>query len=80
MILYGFIASNGLRTLIDAKVDMSNIRNLIIVSVMLVIGLGSAVVKITNDIQFSGMALATIFGILLNAILPKTSSKDVNKI
>ncbi len=80
LILYGFIASNGLRTLIDAKVDMSNIRNLIIVSVMLVIGLGSAVVKITNDIQFSGMALATIFGILLNAILPKTSSKDVNKI
>ncbi len=80
LILYGFIASNGLRTLIDAKVDMSNIRNLIIVSVMLVIGLGSAVVKITNDIQFSGMALATIFGILLNAILPKTSSKDVEKI
>lgn len=80
LILYGFIASNGLRTLIDAKVDMSNIRNLIIVSVMLVIGLGSAVLKITDDIQFSGMALATVFGILLNAILPKTFSKDVEKI
>lgn len=74
LILYGFIASNGLRTLIDAKVDMSNIRNLIIVSVMLVVGLGAGAIKITNDIQFSGMALATILGILLNVILPKKNT------
>lgn len=71
LILYGFIASNGLRTLIDAKVNMAKTRNLVIVSVMLVIGLGGGAIMITNDIQFSGMALATIFGILLNTILPK---------
>ena len=75
LILYGFIASNGLKTLIDAKVDMSDTRNLIIVSVMLVIGLGAGTLKITNDIQFSGMALATIFGILLNLTLPKEFKK-----
>ena len=60
--------------MIDAKVDMSNIRNLIIVSVMLVVGLGAGAIKITNDIQFSGMALATILGILLNVILPKKNT------
>ena len=75
LILYGFIASNGLKTLIDAKVDMSDTRNLIIVSVMSVIGLGAGTLKITNDIQFSGMALATIFGILLNLTLPKEFKK-----
>ncbi len=79
LILYGFIASNGLKTLIDAKVDMSDTRNLIIVSVMLVIGLGAGTLKITNDIQFSGMALATIFGIVLNLTLPKEFAKNKDK-
>ena len=79
LILYGFIASNGLKTLIDAKVDMSDTRNLIIVSVMLVIGLGACTLKITNDIQFSGMALATIFGIVLNLTLPKEFAKNKDK-
>ena len=77
MILYGFIAANGLRTLIDSKVDMSKTRNLIIVSVMLVIGLGGGALKFTTDIQFSGMALATIFGILLNVILPKEKEEKI---
>lgn len=54
---------------------MSDTRNLIIVSVMLVIGLGAGTLKITNDIQFSGMALATIFGIVLNLTLPKEFAK-----
>ena len=79
LILYGFIASNGLKTLIDAKVDMSDTRNLIIVSVMLVIGLGAGTLKITDDIQFSGMALATIFGIVLNLTLPKEFAKNKDK-
>lgn len=69
LILYGFIGSNGLRILIDEKVDMSKTRNLIIVSVMLVIGLGGAILKI-GETKFSGMAMAAVFGIILNAILP----------
>lgn len=76
LILYGFIAANGLKTLIDAKVNMTSTRNLIIVSVMLVIGLGGGALFITSDIQFSGMALATIFGIILNLVLPKEKKKD----
>lgn len=66
LILYGFIASNGLRVLVDNKIDMNDSRNVIIVSVMLIIGLGGAVLY-----KFTGMALASIFGICLNLILPK---------
>lgn len=76
LILYGFIAANGLKTLIDAKVNMASTRNLIIVSVMLVIGLGGGALFITNDIQFSGMALATIFGVILNLVLPKEKKEN----
>ena len=66
LILYGFIASNGLKVLIDNKTDMNNSRNVIIVSVMLIIGIGGAVLY-----KFTGMALASIFGIVLNLILEK---------
>lgn len=71
LILYGFIASNGLRVLIEDKTDMSQTRNLIIVSVMLVIGLGGAAIKITEVASLTGMALSMIFGVILNLILPK---------
>lgn len=71
LILYGFIGANGLKTLIDAKVDMKDTRNLIIVSVMLVIGLGGAIISY-GDFTFTGMALAAIVGILLNVALPKS--------
>lgn len=76
LILYGFIASNGLKTLIDSKVDMTKTRNLIIVSVMLIVGLGGAVVKIGQQGQFTTTALAMIFGIILNIILPKEVNND----
>lgn len=69
LILYGFIASNGLKTLIEAKVDMGNPRNLIIVSIMLVIGIGGAAISY-GIVTFSGMALAAIIGIILDKTLP----------
>ncbi len=72
MILYGVIASNGLRVLIDAKVDFTKQRNLIIASVMMVIGLGGAVVPFFGVASLSGVALAAIVGILLNLIIPET--------
>ncbi len=71
LILYGFIGANGLKTLIDAKVDMKDTRNLIIVSVMLVIGLGGAIISYGN-FALSGMALSAIVGILLDKLLPKS--------
>ncbi len=69
ILLYGVIASNGLKVLIEERVDFSLIRNLIIASSMLVLGLGGAVLDI-GFITLSGTALSAITGIILNLILP----------
>lgn len=71
IILYGVIASNGLRVLVDNRVDFSKQRNLIIASAMLVIGLGGALLPIGNIVTLSGTALAATVGIILNLVLPK---------
>lgn len=78
IILYGVIASNGLRTLIDNKVDFGDTRNLIIASSMLVIGLGGAVLNL-SVVVLSGTALAAIVGVVLNLILPKTKKVEDKK-
>ncbi|WP_409275577.1 solute carrier family 23 protein [Neobacillus sp. SCS-31] len=70
ILLFGIIASSGLRMLVDNNIDFGNNRNLIISSVILVIGIGGAFIKITNGFQIHGMALAAIIGVLLNLILP----------
>lgn len=71
ILLFGVIASNGLRTLVESKVDLADKRNLTITAIILVIGIGGAALKIGN-FSLEGMALATILGVLLNLILPKT--------
>ncbi|CAD2077006.1 solute carrier family 23 protein [Phocicoccus pinnipedialis] len=74
ILLFGIIASSGLRTLIDAKVDFDNKRNLVIASVILVIGIGKAHLDfVIGQIPFNleGMALAAFIGIILNLILPE---------
>ncbi|RBW67350.1 uracil-xanthine permease family protein [Bacillus taeanensis] len=70
ILLFGIIASSGLRMLIDNGIDLGENRNLIISSVILVIGVGGAFIQVTEQLQIAGMALATIVGILLNLILP----------
>lgn len=70
ILLFGIIASSGLRMLVDSKIDFGNNRNLIISSVILVIGIGGAYIKFTKDFQIQGMALAAIIGIILNLVLP----------
>lgn len=70
ILLFGIIATSGLRMMIDNKVDMSEKRNLIIPSCILVIGIGGAFVQFTENFTLQGMALAAIVGIILNLILP----------
>lgn len=73
IVLFGMIASIGLRTLVDNKIDFSVTRNMVIAAVVLVFGLGGAVIPIKIgivEIKFVGMALAAIIGIILNVILP----------
>lgn len=73
ILLYGVIASNGLRVLVDQKVDFGKQRNLIIASAMLVIGLGGAVLPLGSVATLSGTALSAFVGIILNLILPKAA-------
>ncbi|MCH1623851.1 solute carrier family 23 protein [Ferdinandcohnia quinoae] len=70
ILLFGIIASSGLRMLVDSKVDLGINRNLIISSVILVIGIGGAFIQVTKTVQIPAMALAAIVGVLLNIILP----------
>jgi uracil permease len=70
ILLFGIIASSGLRMLVDSKIDFGNKRNLVISSVILVIGIGGAVIKVSESLEIQGMALAAICGVLLNLILP----------
>ncbi|OEH91191.1 solute carrier family 23 protein [Bacillus solimangrovi] len=74
IVLFGIIASSGLRMLIDNQIDLGDKRNLIISSVILVIGVGGAFIQVSDDLQISGMALATIIGIILNLVLPGKES------
>ena len=69
ILLYGVIDSNGLKVLIEERINFNRVRNLIIASAMLVLGLGGAVLDL-GFVTFSGTALAAITGIVLNLILP----------
>jgi uracil permease len=71
ILLFGLISGNGLRVMVDARVNLASMRNLIIVSTMLVIGLGQATILINEAAGLTGMALAAIFGIILNLVLPE---------
>ncbi|HFZ6496719.1 TPA: uracil-xanthine permease family protein [Streptococcus agalactiae] len=75
ILLYGVIASNGLKVLIENRVNFAEVRNLIIASSMLVLGLGGAVLDL-GALTLSGTALSAIVGIILNLILPKERMKS----
>ena len=75
LLLYGFIAVNGLKVLIENKIDFSKSRNIIIASSMLVLGLGGAVINIAT-VGISGMSLAAFVGVILNLILPKEKNDE----
>lgn len=79
ILLFGIIASSGLRMLVDSKIDFGNNRNLVIASVILVIGIGGAYIKVSDQFQIQGMALAAICGVILNLVLPgkATGSEDM---
>ncbi|MGB4581110.1 MAG: solute carrier family 23 protein [Coriobacteriia bacterium] len=76
LLLFGLIASSGLRMLVESGIDYGHSRNLILSSVVLVIGIGMETTGTTiplGDYVLPGMATATFLGIILNLILPKES-------
>lgn len=94
LLLYGFIAINGLKVLIKNQVNFDNPNNIVIASSMLVLGLGGAAVAIVSgnlSVTVSGMSLASIVGILLNqfinnkkeevvAVKIEDSKREINKL
>jgi uracil permease len=75
LILYGMIAAVGVRNMVEAKVDLTKPRNLIVAALILVISIGVTYgaqggVAI-GPIHLSGLAIAAMVGVILNAIFPR---------
>lgn len=82
ILLFGIIASSGFRVFVEDKVDFSKKRNLVIASVIIVLGIGGAAVKFKfngADVEIAGVALATLVGIILNLVLPSKSRTEDNE-
>ena len=69
LLLFGTIASVGVQNLMHNKVDLNKTRNVIIMSVMLTMGLGGAVLS-SGSFTISGIGLSAVVGVVLNLILP----------
>jgi len=75
LILYGMISAVGVRNMVEAQVDFSKSRNVIVASLILVVAIGikygaNDSVSFFGTISLSGLAIAAIVGIVLNAVLP----------
>lgn len=79
LLLYGFIAVNGLKVLVQNQIDFGKTKNVIVASTMLVLGLGGAVISIVSgdvSVTISGMSLAAVVGILINLLLPDENEDE----
>lgn len=74
ILLFGMIAQNGIRILVQSNLDFAHPRNLVLMSVILVLGLGGATIGFTVGsltFIFSGMSLSILVGIIFHLILPQ---------
>lgn len=71
VVLFGMIAAVGVRTVVEEQLDFTHSRNLLIAAVIFVVGIGVVDVPIVGTITISGLALAALFGVVLNKLLPK---------
>lgn len=79
ILLFGIIASSGFRIFVEDKIDFGKKKNLILSSVIIVLGIGGASVKFLFNgsiVEISGVAMATLAGIILNVILPDKSKTE----
>ena len=75
LLLFGTIASVGINNLVKNKVDLGNTRNLVIVSLILILGIGGAELTIGN-FTISGIGLSALVGVILNLTLPQSKAKE----
>ncbi len=72
IILFGMIASVGVRILVSARLNFANSRNLMISALIFVLGIGIADdIPVTSSVSISGLAIAAVVGMALAAILPE---------
>ncbi len=74
LLLFGMIAATGVNNMIQNRTNMSNSRNLIIVSLILTTGIGGAVLQV-GTVSMTGIGLSAVIGVLLNLILPRTKTE-----
>jgi len=70
ILLFGMITIVGIKTIIDSKVDLNKTKNMVIVSVMLILGVGGAAISFGQSFSLGSIALSSVVGVLLNWILP----------
>lgn len=71
VVLFGMIASVGMRTLVEGQVDFKKSRNMIVVGLILVFGIGVSPGMVNlGDVPVSGLALAAVIGVVANLVLP----------
>ena len=75
VVLYGFIASSGIKMLVNKKVDLNKTRNIFIAAAILVSGIGGLVFRFGN-ILITSTAVSMIIGISLNLILREKKEKS----
>ncbi len=80
IVLFGMITSIGIRQVVDARVDFTNGRNLVIAAVILVLGIGGAAIPLPGGLQLGGMALAALVGVVLNKVLPEQISREAEAV
>jgi uracil permease len=71
ILLFGMIAAVGIRTLAESRLDFSHSRNLIIVALILVVGLGLSGGVSIGGFQISGLFLAVVLGVIGNQLFPE---------
>ena len=71
ILLFGAITEIGLNSLLRVGDELMKPRNLIIVSMILVVGIGGMVVPLGGNASLGGIGLAGILGVILNLIIPK---------
>lgn len=74
LLLFGTIAAVGINSLVKNRVDLGNTRNLVIVSIILILGIGGAEFSV-GTFNFGGIGLSAVVGVLLNLILPKSKTE-----
>ena len=70
LMLFGSIAAVGIQNLVNNKVDLNQTRNVIIVSVVLTLGIGGAIIPM-GSFSLSGIGLSALAGVILNLVIPK---------